>query len=57
MCYPMCGMVHIKEPLLLIRENSPCSGASRFPLAVSEWSFTNVQRYITILKMFYCVVK
>ena len=23
MCYPVCGMVHIKEPLLLIRKSSP----------------------------------
>ena len=28
MCYPVCGMVHIKEPLLLIRSR-PCGG-SRF---------------------------
>ena len=41
MCYPICGMVHIKEkePLLLIRKSSPCSGGSRFPLMLSEWSF------------------
>ena len=29
MCYPVCGMVHIKEPLLLIGKSSP-----------SEWSLT-----------------
>ena len=23
MCYPVCGMVHIKEPLLLIEKSSP----------------------------------
>ena len=23
MCYPVCGMVHIKEPLLLIDKSSP----------------------------------
>ena len=39
MCYPVCGMVHIKEPLLLIRCSSPCGG-SRFPLSLSEWSST-----------------
>ena len=39
MCYPVCGMVHIKEPLLLIRKSSPCS-SRRFPLSLSEWSFT-----------------
>ena len=39
MCYPVCGMVHIKEPLLLIGKTSPCGG-SGFPLSLSEWSFT-----------------
>ena len=39
MCYPVCGMVHIKDPLLLIKKSSPC-GSSRFPLSLSEWSFT-----------------
>ena len=39
MCYPVCGMMHIKEPLLLIRKSSPC-GSSEFPLSISEGSFT-----------------
>ena len=39
MCYPVCGMVHLKEPLLLIEKSSPCGG-SGFPLSLSEWSFT-----------------
>ena len=39
MCYPVCGMIHIKEPLLLIGKNSLCGG-SGFPLSVTEWSFT-----------------
>ena len=40
MCYPVCGMVHIKEPLLLIEKSNPCGG-SGFPLSLlSEWSFT-----------------
>ena len=26
MCYPVCGIVHIKDPLLLIRKSSPCGG-------------------------------
>ena len=39
MCYPVCGMVHIKEPLLLIDKNSLCGG-SRFPFSLSEWSLT-----------------
>ena len=40
LCYPVCGMMHIKEPLLLIGKSSPCSGGSGFPLSLSEWSFT-----------------
>ena len=39
MCYLVCGMMHIKEPLLLIGKSSPCGG-SGFPLSLSEWSFT-----------------
>ena len=38
-CYPVCGMVHIKEPLLLIGKSSPIGG-SGFPLSLSDWSFT-----------------
>ena len=39
MCYPVCGMVHIQEPLLLIEKSSPCGG-SGFPISISQWSFT-----------------
>ena len=39
MCYPVCGMVHIKELLLLIGKSSPCGG-SGFPFSLSEWSLT-----------------
>ena len=39
MYYPVCGLVHIKDPLL-IEKSSPYSGGSRFPLSLSEWSFT-----------------
>ena len=35
MCYPVSGMVHIKEPLLLIGKCSSCGG-SRFPLTMSD---------------------
>ena len=38
MCYPVCGMMHIKEPVLLIGKSSPCCGSSF--LSLSEWSFT-----------------
>ena len=33
MCYPVCGMVHTKEPLLLIGKSS-IFGSSGFPLAI-----------------------
>ena len=36
---PVYGMVHIKEPLLLIGKSSPY-GDSGFPFSLSEWSFT-----------------
>ena len=39
MFYPVCGMVHIKEPLLLIGKSSLCGG-SGFPFSLSEWSLT-----------------
>ena len=35
-CHTDCGMVHIKEPLLLIRNCSPSSDISRF-FSLSEW--------------------
>ena len=31
MYYPVCGMVHIKEPLLIIGKSNLCSGGSGFP--------------------------
>ena len=34
MCYPVCRIVHIKEPMLLIGKCSPCGG-SGFPLSLS----------------------
>ena len=39
MCNPVCGMVHIKEPLLLIGKSSPCGGTG-FPLSIYVWYFT-----------------
>ena len=38
-CAILSGMVHIKEPLLLIDKSSLCGG-SRFPFSLSEWSLT-----------------
>ena len=34
MCYPDCGMVHIKHPLLLTEKSSPGSGGSGFSLSL-----------------------
>ena len=39
MCYPVCGMVYIKEPLLLIDKSSLCGG-SGCHFSLSEWSLT-----------------
>ena len=47
MCYPVCRMVHIKEPLLLIGNSSPC-GDSGFPISLSEWSFTMPDALYTV---------
>ena len=38
-CAILSGMVHIKEPLLLIVKSSLC-GSSGFPFSLSEWSLT-----------------
>ena len=48
--YPLCGVVHINDPLLLIRKISLCNGGNRFPLSLSEWSSTIC--HITINKTF-----
>ena len=39
MYYSVCGMVDIKEPLLLIGKSSLCGG-SGFPFSLSKWSLT-----------------
>ena len=48
-------MVPIKDSLCLIRKSSQCSGASRFPLSLSELSFTIcLTLYLSVNKM--CLV-
>ena len=49
MCYSMCGMVHIKEPFLIIEKSSPYNGASRFPLYLSG-ALLYVRCHITVNK-------
>ncbi len=57
MYYPVSGMVHIKEPLLLVVKSSPWGG-SRFPISLSEWSFTIcLTPYNRKIKCVECVVK
>ena len=46
----LCGMVHIKEPLLVIEKSSPCSGRSGFLLAQSDL-LPLFRHHITINKM------
>ena len=45
MCYPVCGMVHIKEPLLVIEKNSPC-GSSGFPFLCGHMS--NKKKWVNV---------
>ena len=49
MCCPACGIVHIKEPLLLIEKSNPCGG-SGFPLYPSG-PLPYVRRHISVNKM------
>ena len=49
-CYPVCGMMHIKEPLLLIGKSSSCGG-SGFPTRYLNDSLPYVRRHITVNKM------
>ena len=57
MCYPVCGMVHIKEPLLLIGKSSPCGG-SRFPPSWTHWAIScSSQCYmIGVTKAMVCAI-
>ena len=38
MYYPVCEMMHIKNPLLLIGKSSPCIGRSLLSVLLSELS-------------------
>ena len=51
MCYSVCGIMHIKDPLLLIEKSSTCSGGSGFPLSLSVLSPLPWGLHITINKM------
>ena len=53
---PICGMVYIKEPLLLIEKSSPCSSRSQFvfylngPLPMSDG-------ILPFMKWVECIIK
>ena len=47
MCYAVCGMVHIKELLLLIGKSSPCGG-SGFPSHYLSGPLPYVRCHITV---------
>ena len=50
MYYPVFGMVHIKEPLLLIGKSNPCGG-SGFPLSrYLNGPLPYIRRHITVNK-------
>ena len=40
LCFPVCGMVYVKDPFLLVGNINPYSSSNGFPLSLSEWSFT-----------------
>ena len=61
MCYPIYGMVLIKESLLLIGKSSLCCGCCEFYLSLSEWFFTIIYarrfvffyNFVVIIECFY----
>ena len=50
MCYPVCGMMHIKEPLLLIGKSSQVAAAGFLSRYLSG-PLPYVRRHITVNKM------
>ena len=49
MCYPVWGMMHIKEPVLVIGKSTPYSGGSGFPVYLSG-PLPYFRRHITVNK-------
>ena len=48
MCYPVCGIVHMKEPLLLFGKSSPCG--TGFLSRYLNGPLPYVRRHITVNK-------
>ena len=40
MCYRACGMIHIKDPLLLIGKSNPWTVGNSFPFLLIRWAVT-----------------
>ena len=53
MSYPVCGMVHIKELLVLIENSSPSYGSSEFFLVMCvlnvSLNVSNLPLYVTVI--------
>ena len=56
MCYPVCGMVHIKQLLLLIGKSTHV-GVAGFLSRYVNGPLPYVRRHITVTKCVQCVVK
>ena len=50
MCYPVCGMVHIKDHLLLDKKSNPFNVGSGFTLSLRD-SLPHVRCHIIVNKM------
>ena len=57
MCYPVCGMVNVKDPLLLIGKSSQCSGEEDFLSRYLSGPLPYVRRHITVNQCVECIVK
>ena len=47
-CVSVYGMVHIKEPLMMVEKSSPYIGGSGFHLSLSEGPLPYVRRHIYV---------
>ena len=50
MCYPVCGLVHVQDPLLLIRKCSSCTAAAGFFSRYLNGPLLYPRRHITVNK-------
>ena len=57
MCYAICGIVHIKDPMLLsmlLGKSSTCSGNSKFYVLLHVWFFTICP--VPYISRFFCLL-